>query len=304
MDLYADPPGAKIEHAETMVAHLGGSSANIAVALVQQGCHATLVTRVSNDAIGRFCLNRLRSYNVDAAHVRTVADGHRTSLAVAESTLKDHQCVIYRNGAADFALDRTDIDALDFGAYDAIVITGTVFAASPSREAAMLALDKAVEYGLVRVFDVDYRPYTWRSPEAAGEIYRRVADRSELIVGNDEEFGILAGSHSAGRELARRFSDTAGRLAVYKMGERGTSTFVDGRENQVGVYDVEALKPVGAGDAFMGGLLSGLASGFDLKQSVKRGSASAAIVVASVGCAPAMPDTTTLNRFLEERVDI
>ena len=40
MDLYADPPGTRIEEASRFVAHLGGSSANIAVALVRQGCRA------------------------------------------------------------------------------------------------------------------------------------------------------------------------------------------------------------------------------------------------------------------------
>ncbi|MFN4129618.1 MAG: PfkB family carbohydrate kinase, partial [Paracoccaceae bacterium] len=47
MDLYADPPGTQIEHATRFTAALGGSSANIAVALTRQGCAAALVTCVS-----------------------------------------------------------------------------------------------------------------------------------------------------------------------------------------------------------------------------------------------------------------
>lgn len=37
MDLYADPPGTRIEEARSFAAHLGGSAANIAAALVRQG---------------------------------------------------------------------------------------------------------------------------------------------------------------------------------------------------------------------------------------------------------------------------
>ena len=37
MDLYADPPGTRIEEATQFTAALGGSSANIAVALTRQG---------------------------------------------------------------------------------------------------------------------------------------------------------------------------------------------------------------------------------------------------------------------------
>ncbi|MEO0386726.1 MAG: PfkB family carbohydrate kinase, partial [Pseudomonadota bacterium] len=59
MDFYPDPPGTKTEEAAQFVACLGGSSANIGVALTRLGAKAALVTRVSDDAIGRFCLNQL-----------------------------------------------------------------------------------------------------------------------------------------------------------------------------------------------------------------------------------------------------
>jgi 5-dehydro-2-deoxygluconokinase len=49
----------------------------------------------------------------------------------------------------------------------------------------------------------------------------------------------------------------------------------------------------------MGGLLVGLAQGHDLETSVKRGAATAALIVAGVGCAPASPDTATLDAFLQ-----
>jgi 5-dehydro-2-deoxygluconokinase len=58
------------------------------------------------------------------------------------------------------------------------------------------------------------------------------------------------------------------------------------------------LKPTGAGDSFMGGFVSGLAAGYDLKTAVLRGSACASLVVSRVGCAPAMPTPTELDAFL------
>jgi 5-dehydro-2-deoxygluconokinase len=67
-----------------------------------------------------------------------------------------------------------------------------------------------------------------------------------------------------------------------------------------GIYRTAALKPTGAGDAFMGGLLAGLARGQDLRTAVLRGSAAAAMVVARVGCAPACPDRAELDTFLRD----
>ena len=65
MDLYADPPGTLIETATRFTAALGGSSANIAVALARQGAAAALVTCVSDDAVGRFCRSELMRHGVD-----------------------------------------------------------------------------------------------------------------------------------------------------------------------------------------------------------------------------------------------
>ena len=65
MDLYADPPGTQIETATRFTAALGGSSANIAVALARQGAAAALVTCVSDDAVGRFCRAELTRYGID-----------------------------------------------------------------------------------------------------------------------------------------------------------------------------------------------------------------------------------------------
>ena len=46
--------------------------------------------------------------------------------------------------------------------------------------------------------------------------------------------------------------------------------------------------------------MASLASNYSLEESVKRGSACAAIVVSKVGCAPAMPTKRELDAFLQE----
>ena len=54
VDIYPDPPGTKTEKAEKYVTYLGGSSANMGVQLSKYNGLCTLLTRVSNDALGRF----------------------------------------------------------------------------------------------------------------------------------------------------------------------------------------------------------------------------------------------------------
>ncbi|MEM7720986.1 MAG: 5-dehydro-2-deoxygluconokinase [Pseudomonadota bacterium] len=300
MDFYPDPPGTKIEHATKFFSCLGGSSANIGVAITQLGGSADLVTCVSDDAIGRFALNQLDFYGVGRKHVRLVGGEARNSLAVVETTIEDHQSVIYRNGAADFEMTEADVAAVDYSQYDALITTGTVFAAEPSRSAAFTGFERAKTAGLPLIFDIDYRPYSWPSPAVAAEVYSRAAALCDVIVGNDVEFGFMAGDYDKGLDKARALVAEGAKIAVYKMGENGAITITPEGEVRTGIYPTHALKPTGAGDSFMGGFVNGLAEGQSVREAVLQGSAAAAMVVARVGCAPAMPTRAELDAFLKD----
>ena len=301
MDFYADPPGTRLQSAKHFLPHIGGSSANIAVALVRQGASASLVTSVSDDAVGGFCLESLDGYGVDHRYVRVVGGEARTSLAVVDVCGGDTQSVIYRNGAADFIMSREDVARVDYKHYGALITTGTVLADEGSRDAAFHAFDLARQAGLPLVFDVDYRPYSWPSAAAASETYSRAAEQCDVIVGNDVEFGFMAGDYDKGLDKARELARQKSRIIVYKMGELGAITITADGEFRTGIYSTDALKPTGAGDAFLGSFIGGLSNGHPLRDAVLRGSAAAAIVVSRIGCAPAMPTCEELDDFLATR---
>ena len=294
MDLYADPPGTPLEEAQRFDATLGGSSANIAAGLVKLGCDAALVSCVSDDAVGRWCLGQLARYGIDRRHVRVVAGEARSSLAVVDTNGAATQAVIYRNGAADFALEASDVEAVSWRGWSALVVTGTALAMEPSRSAVFAAMTLAREAGLPVVLDLDYRPYSWGGE--AAEVLGRAAGLSDMIVGNDVEFDVLGAGLEAARALAAQ-----GRIAIYKMGAEGAVTLTPEGERRSGIFETRALKPTGAGDSFLAGLLAALAEDRDLEEAVTRGSAAAAITVSRVGCAPAMPDAGDLDSFLAGR---
>jgi 5-dehydro-2-deoxygluconokinase len=131
MDFFPDPPGTKTEDAETFKSGLGGSSANIATGVVKLGGQAALVTSVSHDSVGRYCVKQLLNYGVNCAHVKSVGGEFRNSLAVYESRVSEHQSVIYRNGAADFQFTNQDAEEVAYGDFGALVTAGTVFASEP-----------------------------------------------------------------------------------------------------------------------------------------------------------------------------
>lgn len=300
MDLNATPPGTRIEEATGFTASLGGSAGNIAVALARQGAEVGMISCLSDDAVGRWCLAELARYGVDTRHLRRVRAERRSSLALTETVAEGCQTVLYRNGAADFALEEADLAAIDFAPLAALVVTGTALASAPSRRAAQVAMERAGRSGALVVLDIDYRAYSWASPGEAAEVCAAAARAADIVVGNDVEFGLLAGSMEQGPALAARLASEGALLAIYKRGPEGSTTFTADFRFETPICRVRALKPTGAGDGFMGGLLAGLAQGHTLETAVRRGAATAALIVSGIGCAPASPDRATLDRFLAQ----
>ena len=295
IDIYPDPPGTKTEKAKTFVAHLGGSSANMGVELVKFGGKCNILTRVSDDSLGKLALNQLDYYGVKRNLVKLEKNESRISLAIVESTVEDHQSIIYRHKASDLFLNKSDIDNAQIENFECILITGTSLASEPSRSAVIYALERAKSTNIPVIMDIDYRPYTWESSSKASEVYNLASNMCSGVIGNDEEFGVLAENYDAGFSFAKKLSDKID-LVIYKKGEKGSITLTNNKEINKGIFPIKPLKPTGAGDAFMGALIGSILNGYDIDKSLEIAAAAAAIVVTKVGCSPAMPN---LNESLE-----
>jgi 5-dehydro-2-deoxygluconokinase len=147
---------------------------------------------------------------------------------------------------------------------------------------------------------MDYRPYNWESDEIKSNIYKKIMNEMDIIIGNDLEFNI-ADNSTEGFQLAKSFINEKPSIIIYKMGEKGSTVITKEKEQNFGIFKVEAIKPTGAGDAFNGGFISSILQGYSLEDSIKRGSANAAIVVTKVGCSTAMPNTDELENFINQQ---
>ncbi len=284
LDLYADPPGSKIVDATHFVADLGGSAGNIAVALAKAGAEVGMISGVSSDPVGERTLKKLAEFGVGTEHVIQAAHGFSNTLAITES-INTPDIALYRNQAADLQIDIAQIDAIDWTTVGTLVITGSALGASPSREATLHALAVAKQHGVTTVFDLDYRAAAWPSPEHATAQYQHACEYSDLVVGNDDEIAVCG--------------DTKYATVLEKRGAEGSVLHTTPSPTAFGTLKVDAIKPFGAGDAFLGTMLAKLAAGDDWPSAIARGSAAAAYVVTTVGCASAIPTPDQLDAFLQ-----
>jgi 5-dehydro-2-deoxygluconokinase len=299
MDLYPIPDGTETESAATFAAEVGGSAANIAVAIARQGHAVALLGALSDDPVGRFVRAHLERYAVDVSHCRAISGTARTSLAICETRPLDSETVFYRNGAVDLELRREDFDPSFIGSASFLVVTGTALAAEPSRTAVLEALVQARAAGTFSILDVDYRPVSWNSRDETMRIVADAARRSDVVVGNDEEFAVLAGGEATALETARGFARNGCRFVILKNGHAGSMTFTSEASFSTGIFAVDAKKPFGTGDAFLGSLVVALRAGIPLQAAVSRATAAAAYVVSRRGCAFAMPTASELESFIQ-----
>ena len=300
MDIYPEPPGTKISEVKNFSTHLGGSAANTCVALSQLGVQSDLLTCVSEDAIGEYIFEKLKEFNVGSNFCRRVENKFQTQVAVVETILKNNQSILYRNNSCDLQLNKNDIDNINFQDYSAVFISGTTLSSNPSRDAVFYATQKASSLSIPLIIDMDYRTYNWESDEIKSNIYKKIMNEMDIIIGNDLEFNI-ADNSTEGFQLAKSFINEKPSIIIYKMGEKGSTVITKEKEQNFGIFKVEAIKPTGAGDAFNGGFISSILQGYSLEDSIKRGSANAAIVVTKVGCSTAMPNTDELENFINQQ---
>ena len=121
----------------------------------------------------------------------------------------------------------------------------------------------------------------------------------DLLIGSRAEFAAALGcTYADGRDrLRERFNGPV----VVKQGAAGA--LVDpgpGRAPRLAPgFEVEAINPIGAGDAFAGGLLSAWLDGADLEAACRRGNAAGAVSVRSPG-GPQDVTTVAVDRLEQE----
>ena len=298
MDLYPLPDGTMIEQAEHFKTDIGGSAGNIAVALVKAGQKAALLSSVSDDAVGRFVIAKMKDYGVDMTAVGTATAIARTSLALAETRAASPEVVIYRNGAADLYLDEALLASVDLSLIKSVILTGTALSYAPALHQIKTLCNAARGQGCPVILDVDYRASAWQDEGLAREALAQILPLCDIIIGNDDEFAVISGAgRDAGYHLAQSLGQD-GTLIIYKKGEKGCEAFMRDKQLSVDIFPVEIKKPFGAGDAFLGNLLASLVQETDLFAAIQRGAAAAAYVVSRSGCASAMPTSGQLDDFI------
>ena len=299
-DIYRGEGSSEVELPFT--ARPGGAPANVAVAAARLGSEAAFVGSVGEDLFGDLILRTLEAEGVDTSAVRRCEPPTRTSIAFVEISGGERSFTFYRSDpAADELLSAEDVseEALSWASF---VNFGSIpLIKDPSRSAIHRAVELAEELRVPVAFDVNFREHLWESAEAAREVVNPLLDRSQIVKLSDDEISPLLGTQRA-EEAARILLDRGVALVFVSLGAKGAFYATKDFEGEVPSFEVEALDPTGAGDAFLAAALVRLSEGeWDeetVRKAARSGTAAGAIACTDYGAMRALPTKDELDRFV------
>lgn len=316
VDLYGQQIGSRLEDITSFAKSVGGCPANIAIGTARLGLRSALLSRVGDEQMGRFIREQMVREGVATTGVLT--DPKRLSALVILSVENDKSfpLIFYREDCADMALEESDVDPEFIKSARAIVVTGTHFSKPKPDAAQRKAIRLMKEAGGKVVFDIDYRPNLWGlaghgdgdsryiASDAVSNHLKTVLADCDLIVGTEEEVLIASGENDLLSALKTIRSLSAGTI-VLKRGPMGCIVYEgaisdDLEDGIVGKgFPIEVFNVLGAGDAFMSGLLRGWLGGESLATAATWANACGAFAVSRLLCSPEIPTFAELKYFLE-----
>ncbi|MCW4780674.1 aminoimidazole riboside kinase [Enterobacter chuandaensis] len=265
----------------------GGAPANVAVGIARLGGKSAFIGRVGDDPFGRFMAKTLADERVDVKHMR-LDPAHRTSTVVVD--LDDHgerSFTFMVRPSADLFLESGDLPTFRAGEW--LHVCSIALSAEPSRSATFQAMDAIRKAGGYVSFDPNIRPDLWPDENALRRCLEQALQSADVVKLSVEELAFLTGDADVQAGLNTLMQRCPARLVLVTQGKEGVIAWHEGTVKHYPATPVKCVDTTGAGDAFVAGLLYGLAAGQELVPAIALAQRCGALATTAKGAMTALP---------------
>ncbi len=266
----------------------GGKGANQAVAMAKLGADVTMFGMVGADNNGKRLKANLDKYGVNSDLVYESSQ-HQTGVAVIMVTDAGENSIVVLKGS-NFGLTPDMVTEDMFANIDIVV--------------AQFEVPQDV---ITRAFEIARKKniMTILNPAPATNIAKKMLEFTDIIVPNETEFEIITGfkpSEENDFSLIKKGAKDLFRQGVNELivtlGANGVFYLNSNGDNfHTSAYKVDAVDTTAAGDSFIGGFVTKLADGFDVRLAIKYAVMVSAIAVTRKGAQTSLPSSAEVDNF-------
>lgn len=273
--------GRPLSDVETMIGLPSGSAANFAAVLTSLGVRTTLITRVGDDELGHWLIDRLQRRGIVTDYVLPV-EGQLTPVSFAWMDRRGEKTFYFYRfpGFCDpmATLTAEQIAPEQLRAARIFDFTEAAVRNEPLRSAALHAARLARQEGLQVCYALNYRAaaWHWQTEDQIAAVQREACSCADIALMNREEASLVTG-YDAPCRSARDVSRLGPSVVVITAGEDGATVLAEGDVVHVPARPVEVVYDIGAGDTFHAGLLAALLEGMSPVRAARFASDAAAL---------------------------
>lgn len=275
---------------ETVMGHRfemgpGGKGSNQAIALARLGADIKFMCRVGDDHFGEEAIALFKREAVSLDAVKIIPGSH-TGVGVILIDKDGYNAIGVAPGA-NFRLLETDLDESSylFEESDFLLIQ-----CENPVNIVRKAIAMAKEKGNLVIFN----------PAPAHEIDSLTLSKTDFITPNETEAQILTGitvtDETSAYKAGETLLDKGAKNVIVTLGEKGAVLITPYEHKFFPAFKVNTKDSTGAGDAFNGGFVFGLANGYSTDEAIVFASKVAALSVRKIGTVNGLP---TFEEVLE-----
>ncbi|SCB77162.1 aminoimidazole riboside kinase [Gilliamella intestini] len=281
----------------------GGAPANVAIGVAKLGLPSAFIGRVGNDPFGHFMEKTFCEYHVDCQCLEK-DEHYKTSTVVVDLGQNGERSFTFLvSPSADQFLSQQAIP--DFS-QDILHFCSLALVGHTCRQTLKMAIEQLTTKNGLISFDVNLREQMWANKDEMRTIITQFCHDADILKLSDEELFWLTQSNDWSEALNKLQQHYEAPLKLITKGKDGSIVLWQGKTFSFDSYHVNSVDTTGAGDAFVAGLLSSIASSgmpedkLMLESMMTIASACGALATTKKGALTALPDSTFLQSFISD----
>lgn len=253
----------------------GGCAANVAIGLAKQGFGVDLAGCVGTDTSAHSLVKSLEDDGVGCRHVATtdLYPTSKTVILVVEG--QDRRYIHMFGSNKAFTIGHLDRDWV--AGLKVFYLGGLLALPAIDMDECRELLRFCRQHQVVTVVDV-----VVPQDRNVGQVMGPLLPEIDYFLPNDDEAAQITGQTDPVQQL-RELAACGANTAIVTLGEQGAVAMRAGQCWQLGAYRVDSVDPSGSGDAFTGGIITGILRDLDMPRMLRYAGANGACATRALG---------------------